>query len=259
MQVYINIFGFTIPSYGLMILIGIAAANFAALPLIRIKKADINEFVILEGYAALGALIGSKLLYFLVSFQSIDWSRMTDLIYLSRMMQNGFVFYGGLIGGLLFLCLGGRIHRIDFGSYLRNFIFMVPLAHGFGRIGCFLSGCCYGIPYDGPGAVIFPEGSFALSGVPLFPVQLTEAVCLFVLAGILFVLTLKTKFSFTLECYLITYAVLRFILEFFRFDEARGRFGPFSTSQWISIILFAAGLFLLLRKVKRKEIRYSKQ
>lgn len=249
MQVYLNIFGITIPSYGFLITMGVIFANIAAMFVLKYTGQDFNDFMILEAYGILGAFFGSKLLYLIVSRQSIDWSRMTNVTYFNSIMREGFVFYGGLIGGLLFILAAGKLHKIKAGEYIRNFIFLVPVMHAFGRVGCFLAGCCFGIPYDGPGAVIFPEGSYGLSGVSLFPVQLVEAAGLLIISGVILFLQLKKNWRYTLETYLILYAILRLILENLRYDAARGYYAGISTSQWISmaLLIFAGSSFLYRR------------
>lgn len=235
MHLFVEFFGRDIPSYGLMIVLGVLVANGIALLLLKKKHRDVNDFLVLEGYVFLGAFLGAKLLYLVLSFQEIAWERVFDLSYFNQLMQGGFVFYGGLMGGLLASLLAGRIHHIDSVGYMREFIFLIPLIHGFGRIGCFLAGCCYGVPYDGAGAVSFPEHSLAPSGVPLFPVQLVEAAVLFVLVGVILFFQDRGKRNYAVEQYLGLYGVARFVLEFFRWDDLRGSFGVFSTSQWISM------------------------
>lgn len=235
MHTFINLGRFIIPSYGLAIIIGIITANIIAFALVKSSKLDINDFIILEAYTFLGAILGAKILYLWVSRHQIDWSRILEIDYFNSLMQGGFVFYGGLIGGLLFVFAGGKIHKINTEIYARKFIFLIPYIHCFGRIGCFFAGCCYGMPYDGVLAVTFPANSLAPAGVKLFPVQLVEAFFLMLLAIGILILQLKTNTKYTIELYLIAYAVLRFVLEYFRYDEARGRFLMFFTSQWISI------------------------
>lgn len=256
MQVYIRILGLNIPSYGFMILIGLVLANLCAGIALKKEKLNVNYFIALEGYCLMGAFLGAKLLFFIVSFNEIDWSRIFDLEYLNRLMQGGFVFYGGLIGGVVFVLLAGKLHKINAGEYLRSAVFMIPIMHGFGRIGCFMAGCCYGRPYDGVFAVVFPKESFAISGVPLFPVQLFEAGILLLLSVILMYLRLKKHWHYTLEVYLLTYAVIRFVLEFLRYDKDRGIYAGVSTSQWISILLFIVTSIYLIysKKKKAKEV-----
>lgn len=255
MHLYTNILGLSIPSYGLMITIGTIIGNLIAFILIKKYKFDFNDFIILEAYCLLGAFIGAKALFILVSISSIDWTQITNLQYLNSMMQGGFVFYGGLIGGLLFIFLGGFLHKIPVRDYITKFIFLIPFIHAFGRIGCFMAGCCYGVPYHGFGSVIYPDNSFALSGIELFPVQLVEASLLLVISGSILFLQLKKAFDYTIEFYFFFYGIVRFILEFYRYDFARGHLGILSTSQWISCaVIIIAILSITIRLVKRKKL-----
>ncbi len=256
MCLFFDIFGLQIPSYGSMIALGVVLANVVAYFMVKRYHHDWLDFIIIEAYVCLGAFLGAKLLYLLVSYEEIDWSRMTEPVYFNAVMRGGFVFYGGLIGGLLAAVLAGCLHKLPVVKYIRTYIFLIPFIHAFGRTGCFLAGCCWGVPYEGFGAVRFPENSFAPSDVTLFPVQLVEAVFLLVIALIIIGLQLRKNWRYTLELYLVLYGVCRFILENFRYDEARGRFWLFSTSQWISILMFvvAAGLFLWDRLCGKKEV-----
>lgn len=250
MKLYIQIGNLQLPTYGLLIVIGVIIANLIALYILKKYALDLCEFIILEAYTFLGAFLGAKLLYLWVSRENIDWSQFFDPDYFNQIMQGGFVFYGGLIGGIITALLAGKIHKIDSILYFRKFIVLIPIMHGFGRIGCHLAGCCYGKPYSGPFAVIFPEGSLAPSGISLFPVQLTEACFLFMIGALLVFLEIKKNYEYTIELYLILYSILRFVLEYFRYDDARGHFFLFSTSQWISIALISTVLIknTLLRK-----------
>ncbi len=250
MHLYTTIFGRQIPSYGLMIVIGVLLANLLAF--INMKKSghDLNHFIVLEAYAFLGAFLGAKLLYLVVSFQEIDWDNFFNFEYFNELMLGGFVFYGGLIGAIIAIFLAGKLHHIDAGGYINDYIYMIPLIHGFGRIGCFMAGCCYGIAYSGFGHVIFPEGSYAPSGISLFPVQLLEAVLLFIIFILLLYIRRTVRFQYMVEAYLLLYGVVRFFLEFLRNDEIRGYLWLLSTSQWLSLLLIAAALLSLFVKNK---------
>lgn len=252
MHVYMNIFGLKIPSYGLMIAMGVIVANMVAYLLHKRFKDDINDLLILEAYGFLGGFFGAKLLYLIISFRSIEWNRIMEPQYFNELMLGGFVFYGGLIVGLLFVFLAGKLHKIEVVKYIRNYIFLVPFIHCFGRVGCFLAGCCYGIPYEGPGAVIFPKESFALSGISLFPVQLVEAVGLLVIAIILLLIR-KLNCNYSIEIYFILYAILRFVLEKLRYDENRGIYYGLSTSQWISIGMLTIAIILGVLRYRNKK------
>ena len=161
-----------------------------------------------------------------------------------------------MIGAILFVFLAGKLHKLDAVGYLRSAVFMIPIMHGFGRIGCFMAGCCYGRPYEGFCAVVFPEESYAVSGVPLFPVQLLEAGLLLLLGISLMYLRLKKKWHYTLETYILVYGVIRFVLEYLRYDEDRGIFAGLSTSQWISValVLVTVGCLICTHYRKTKKV-----
>lgn len=248
MHIYLDIFGHNIPSYGSMVVIGLIISNLTAFFVVKKTKQDLNDLIILEGYGILGGVFGAKLLYLIVSANEIDWSRILEPAYIDMLMRSGFVFYGGLIGALLAILLAGKIHKIDAPAYLQNFIFMLPLFHCFGRIGCFLTGCCYGIPYNGPLAVTFPAESLAVPGVPLFPVQLAESFLLLLISLLLLYRILHGRNQNSVELYIILYGITRFSLEFLRYDSYRGIYFGLSTSQWISMILVVIAVILLVRK-----------
>lgn len=92
-----------------------------------------------------------------------------------------------------------------------------------------MTGCCYGIPCNfGFAMVTDPE-------VTRFPIQLVESLCCFVIFVMLLVIEKKNRSVKLIYVYLISYAMVRFGLEFFRGDAVRGFFMCFSTSQWISL------------------------
>lgn len=241
--------GRLIPFYSLMIVIGIGSAVVLAHFLVKRFGLDSNHLIVLEAYAIGGGLLGAKLLSMLQLWEYIDWVRLLEKDYFLAVMQGGYVFYGGLLGGMAALFLGGWVHKIKTLDYIEATAPCLPLAHGFGRIGCHLTGCCYGIPYNGIGHVIYHAPSFAPAEIPLFPVQMLEACINFLLAGSLFLFLRRKKMTYwSVFFYLTAYAVVRFLLEFLRYDVAeRGVFGPLSTSQWISLaILLLTALFSIV-------------
>ncbi len=262
MHFYFHVGTFVLPGYSLMIIIGLLTGNFLVWLFGKRWKLGFNDFIILEAYTFLGAMIGAKGLYLFVARHQIQWEHFFELDYFRMLMKGGFVFYGGLILGFAAFLLAGRIHKIDAFSYIRRLLFVVPYVHAFGRLGCFMAGCCYGRPYDGPGAVVFPEGSMAPAGISLFPVQLVEAMCLFLLAALL--LLLAGRFSSAIQpltLYFGAYAVIRFVLEYVRYDDAeRGGFAWFSTSQWISIGVVAVLILILCMRfcLKKREKQMAK-
>ena len=114
MHIYVEIYGHRIPTYGLLITIGVILANLIAIICMKrkYKKDCIEDFLIVEAYTMAGAFLGAKCLYLLVSYRDIDWENIFNIKYFNTLMQGGFVFYGGLIGGLIFIFLPEKIHKI---------------------------------------------------------------------------------------------------------------------------------------------------
>ncbi len=157
---------------------------------------------------------------------------------------SGFTFYGGLIASLCTLWAVARIKGVDSVFAANVLALPLVLGHAFGRIGCFLGGCCYGVPTSSVFGVVFPEGSLPydqFGARALHPVQLYESFFLFVFSIVL----AKTELRWRATAYLITYPVIRFIIECFRGDN-RGALllTGFSPSQEISMLLFVAGIGL---------------
>ncbi|MBR6795301.1 MAG: prolipoprotein diacylglyceryl transferase, partial [Clostridia bacterium] len=202
-------------------------------------------------YAMIGAFLGSKLLFIIVSYEQI----IEYQISLVGVIKGGFVFYGGLLGGTLGLFIYAKQFKIDFFRYSDIYATVLPVGHAIGRVGCFFAGCCYGIPHDGflSYTYTFSVGMTPL-GVPLLAIQLIEALLLFLLFLVLLSLILlqKRRVGFCTAVYVITYAVLRFILEFFRGDKGRGVF-VLSTSQWISLLLAVLVLVILLQRGRKRK------
>lgn len=237
---YLYVFGRPIALYGFMIVLGAFVANFFAYKLLKKRDdAEVADLILMEAYTFAGGMLGAKLLFILTIFGEIDWSRFFEPENLNTLLNGGFVFYGGLIGGILCVAIMGHVHKIETMKYVRNFIFGIPLVHAFGRVGCFFAGCCYGIEYHGPLAVVFPENGYTPHGIELFPVQLFEAALLFILAMVIFYLRYSKNYKYTLELYIVAYAIIRFGTEFLRGDINRGFAGVLSTSQWISILTVA--------------------
>ncbi len=180
MHVHLNVFGLELPGYGTAIMIGIVLASLIGGIHIKRRGLDINDFIILETIGVFFGFLGAKLLYLIVSFKDIDWSRLSEPAYLSYVLSAGFVFYGGIILAAVAVFIAGKLNKIDTGRYFREVVFLVPFAHGFGRIGCYFAGCCFGVPYSGPLAVTFPEGSSAPAGIsPSSPSSLWRRRCCF--------------------------------------------------------------------------------
>lgn len=253
---FIVIGNFQLPVYGMLLIIGAVIGNVFAFRRLKTVNISVDDFIVIEGYGLLGAIIGAKGLYLFVARDIIDWSRFFEAGYFASVMTGGFVFYGGLILAVLFALLGGKIHKIDTVGIMKEIIFCVPFAHAFGRLGCFFAGCCYGMEYDGLFSVTFRHSDYAPNNIPLFPSQLLEAFLLLLLSLFLYLYIRnagkKKKANHSIIIYFAAYAVIRFFIEFLRGDNAeRGNFAGLSTSQWICIIIMAT--MIILFTAKRKE------
>ena len=232
----------TVYTYGFMIAVGILSAYFVTEK--RAQKMGINtqKFDLLCVWLLIGGFACSKIFYWLTRFGDIlnDPSIMLNL-------ADGWVVYGGIIGGLLAGLLWCKKEDLNFLQMADLIIPQVALAQGFGRLGCFFAGCCYGLPTTEWYGITFPAGSLAPAGTPLIPTPLISAAFDFGLFFFLIWLSKKSEYQGDVcAWYLILYSAGRFVLEFVRGDLIRGHAGMFSTSQWISIFMFIAGICMLI-------------
>lgn len=256
MHPFFAIAGGYIPAYGLIITLGSLMALTLGLLVAKHRKLDTNNYCALCGYGLLGGMVGAKLFYILTWYQELDFLRIFDPIYsLSLVHPSGFVVIGGLIGGAITMAVSSKLHNLKAQELVQNLIFVLPLCQCFGRIGCFMAGCCYGISYEGFGAVSFPHYSFA-GAVSRFPVQLLSSGLLFLCATILYFIS-RTKYKrYSIYFYIFIYSILRFLLEFLRGDYIeRGVRCWLSPSQLLCLICLVLLSLVLLFKCYLKRVR----
>lgn len=246
----ITIGGFTIHGYGLMIALGFLSAiyiSYIRAGKINLDKEKIYDFAIC---AILGGIFGAKMLYVLTNIGAIKDN--PDLL---LNFADGFVVYGGILGGFICCAVYAYARGLKFFDYFDLIMPQVFIGQGFGRIGCFLAGCCYGEHYSGPGAITFTGSTLAPNGVALFPTQIVSSVFDFSMGLLLIYISNKhKKFDGQIAAlYLIIYSVGRTIIEFFRGDTERGFILSLSTSQFISIFILLAGIILYF--VQRKKCK----
>ena len=226
----------TLHSYGLAIALGVflavffmtrAAGRFGFPPVEKVF--DLVFVVVFFGF------LGARILYIL---QEWRWYQGHPLE-IFQIWKGGLVYYGGMMASFLalFICL--RRNRLPFLATTDFAISYVPLVHAFGRIGCFLNGCCFGKASTLPWAVLFP--GFVTR---LHPVQLYEAVFNLALFGFLARHYARRNFpGEVISLYLIFYSAGRFFLEFFRGDQTK-IFLSLSLPQVMSFIFAGAGILL---------------
>ena len=211
----------TVHSYGLFTAIGLIAAILLASA--RAKKRGMSEDIC-YGILFSGVIFGyfcSKLTYVCVEWDSFIKD---PKLFLS---QSGFVVIGGLAGGVLAAWVYCRIKKVKFIDYFDLSMPSVAIAQGFGRIGCFMAGCCYGKETDSPIGIAFTHSNFAN------------------MALLLLIAKKAKKKGLVAAVYMLTYSVGRFLIEYLRNDE-RGVIGPFSTSQFFSLIIFVVGIIFFV-------------
>lgn len=169
--------------------------------------------------------------------------------------RGGLAYYGGLIAAVGAAWVLLRRERFPFWKAADMAGFAVPFGLCFGRLGCFLGGCCFGSRWDGVWAVRYPAYSPAsdahakleliahkgLRSLSVHPTQLYEAAgCLLISIIALYALHPRKRFDGQVFLFFLgAYAVLRFVLEWLRADE-RGGFAGLSTSQWIGVVILGA-------------------
>lgn len=243
---------FTVYGYGLMIGIGVIAAYLTAEMRAKKQGLDNGERVFsLVIWCVIGGILGAKLLYLITQYREI----LADPAEIFRDFADGFVVYGGIFGGILAGWLYCRILKLPFLKYFDLVMPSIALAQGFGRIGCFLAGCCYGQPTQSCIGITFTDSAYAPNGVALIPTQLISSALDFLHFGLLLFLARRCKADGQLAgFYLIFYSAGRFVLEFFRGDLVRGSVGALSTSQFISIFTFFAGIIMVVCLGRRRAI-----
>lgn len=248
---YPSLFGF-IDTYSIAILIGVILCLWFLSIYLKRKKFPMKAIYSLQLNAIVAILTGI--------ITAILFQNLYDLIEKGSEYHWTFAmtFYGGLIGGVISFLIGyfGIIRRKYF-PMVKDLLIIAPaciaIAHGFGRIGCFLAGCCYGKETDAWFGILFPGMTHKV-----IPTNLFEAIFLILLALFLLFLALKGKGVFNFGIYMTTYGVWRFIIEFFRGDDRGSFIGNLTPSQFWSVVLFIGGIAyfivigVLLHKDKSK-------
>ncbi|MFP4381437.1 MAG: prolipoprotein diacylglyceryl transferase [Candidatus Sumerlaeia bacterium] len=274
---------FYIGSYGLMLALGLIAGSIYAVW--RARQVNVPGPVVMDTVfcAVVAGIVGSRIVYIVINFGEFLDDPMALLL-----SRTHFVFLGGVIFAILSCYLYARWKKVRFLDVTDILASAIPLGHAFGRVGCFLAGCCYGsyLPPDSPfsflavrypaqtqaGEVVIPNLAYenhlhsglikagSSMSAPVWPVQLMESfgeLCIFFL---LFIVWRYRRFrGQVLISYLMLYSLLRFSLEFIRGDLDRGAVGVFSTSQLISLGLILIGVASIFILRKNDAVRIDSQ
>jgi phosphatidylglycerol:prolipoprotein diacylglycerol transferase len=266
--------GIPIATYGVLLAIAFIVALWLTARLAERDGLPKDRIYDLGLYILASSLIGSKLLMIITEWNDYhgEWRR----IFSFDLWRSGGVYYGGFLIALLVSVILMRKWRLPWRKTSDAFAPGVALGHSIGRLGCFSAGCCWGKPTTSWIGVHFTEAARAVTGVwvrvsdlppempakgaaddPVYlvPTQLIEAAANLAIFG--FLLWLRKRRAFEgqiIYSYLMIYGVARFIIEFWRADD-RGRVFGLSTSQFISIIMFALGLAMTLYYWRRRPMQ----
>src|SRR5438105_9701945 len=255
---------------GFLVAMSLAARAAERAGLSRDKVFDLSFGILVA------AMIGSRILFIIVNWDEYAH----DLVGIVQFWKGGLVFYGGVIGAVLFSVWYMRRREMPFLPYADAMGPTVAIGQALGRLGCFSAGCCWGGACDAHYAFAarFPPESLAYqsqvstrlitagapSTIPIHPTQLYEALgCALIFLFLTYWRSRKRFHGELLALYLMLYAPLRAVVETFRGDEERGRVFNFlggwarhawwnlSTSELISVGIFAAGVAIYVVRSRR--------
>jgi len=259
-----TVFGKEIHFYGVCIAVGFLAATWLMVWKRRRAGMSADQIFDLAMIALFSGIIGARALHVIQ-----NWDSQNGFWWIFRIDKGGLVFYGGFILAILCVIAYARKKKISIPAMLDVTAPAIAIAHAFGRLGCFLQGCCFGgraradawytvrfplnpDPGRFPRELHLPDG---LTTCPLYAVQLWESMAnVLICAGLLLVFNRFRRPGQIAGIYLIVYAAVRFALEFFRGDNPEIFLG-LTTSQTIALFLMIpAGAVLLVMAKDRGEI-----
>ena len=250
--ILIDIFGFSIHSYGVLLAIGfMVGISLSVKESIRVQV-DPEKILNLIFWILISSIIGSRVFHCIVFYpQYVD--NPLRILYL---WEGGLVFYGGFIGALLACVIYLRINKMNFWQVSDFLIPLVMLGLMFGRIGCLLAGCCFGKTCGSDfifGMTFHHTLGLGVKNIPLYPTQILSAINALTIFFILWFYRKHKRFHGEIFAIcLILYSITRSLIEALR-DDPRGflHLGPInlSESQSVSVfmLLFAAYILIWIR------------
>jgi len=251
-------FGLPLYAYGTMLCLSVIVGRLLAIRLATRAGMDAELADRCIVWTLVGACVGARLLYVVTNLDQFD-----SVLDVFKWWKGGLVAYGGFLGGFVGTLAFCRRHRLNVLAWTDAVAPSLCVGLMLTRVGCFLAGCDFGQPWNGPWAVRFPAGSLAsqqqasqgllpsaaMPSLPVHPTQIYESLA--GLALLLIAAVVRRRQTVPGQAFLavvLGYSVCRYVIEIFRADLDRGNVGPFSASQFIAIATFvAAALFLWIR------------
>lgn len=249
--VLFKIGSFPIHTYGFLIAIGFLTAIQVVKHLSAKAGLDVEKILDLSFWCLAVGFVGARVLFVITRWDVFSH----DPAAIFKIWEGGLVFFGGPIAALPFAVYYMRKHKIPLWRSMDAMVPGLVVNHAFGRLGCLAAGCCYGKPTGANWGLKFDSELVdrSLHGIFLHPTQLYEATALFILFfSLLKVFKTKAFDGQVVFVYFMAYPIIRSIIEAFRGDLIRGFVidDVLSTSQFISILVFAIATFFLVKRLK---------
>jgi phosphatidylglycerol:prolipoprotein diacylglycerol transferase len=240
--------GLEIRSYGFMLVVGFAAATAWCLGRARAAGFEPVVFLDLAIYVLVGGVVGARLVYVL-----LDWAAYRSHPgQILAVWEGGLSYHGGVLGAVLAGAVFARLRRQSFAALADVVAPGLALGYAFGRLGCFLNGCCYGRPTSLPWGVRFPHATWLDGrpiGGPVHPTQLYGSLASLLIFFILLrAQRLVRRPGDVFVLYLVLYSVYRFLIEWLRRGTTAAPFAPLpvlTVGQAASVVVGATGLMWL--------------
>jgi len=236
--------------YGLFLVCSVSLFLYGAYTDIRRSSIlNTNQFFDCAAVATLSGLVGGKLLFMISQFDELYVSSLTDIMHL---IIGGYAILGAIVGAVLGLWGMARWYRLEMIPLFDLAGAYALLAHGIARVGCFIAGCCYGVPALGRAlSIVYTHpASLAPLHMRLFPVQLLMAVVSligFVVCRQLYH-TPRRRDGLVFGVYIIWECAARFGIEFWRGDRVTWYAG-LSAYQWCALGMIVLALLFLRTNV----------
>lgn len=243
----------TVHWYGVMMALAFIAGLWTASRRALREGISSEKIMDIGPWLVVGTILGARTMYVTTYWQDSFAGRPWWEIF--AIWQGGLVFYGGLIGASLAAILYARLKHIALWKLADVLAPSIALGYVFGRIGCFLNGCCYGRACDLPWAVKYPPGHQSYPHL-VHPTQIYDSLMnLGLYLGLAWLYRRKKFDGQVFAAYLLCYAITRSIAESFRGDYPPDHIHWVLTpAQLISVVIFLGGvaLWTVLKKFQPK-------
>lgn len=265
--------GLPIFGYGFMLFVAVATGGWWAARRAEREHLSSDKIWDLAFCLFICGIAGARL-YYLIEYRDRVFQDVHTapqfLITVFNLSSGGIVLYGGLIAAAVAFFVYCAVNRIRPLALLDIITPSIFLGIGFGRIGCFLNGCCYGQETTLPWGVQFPRESATFGALveknlldraaqctpPLHPTQIYSAIDGFVLAALTaWYFSRRRRNGEVFAIGLFIYSITRFMMEFIRNDEPGVGYPPLTLAQWISLGMFTIAIGYMIWLSRRPAIR----